>query len=115
MMELLHKSSEGFLFRCACKRHFHIAFGTVMVVLTYQQMVSIHEEVESQIRLWEDRVHPGEKAFYFPTDSPNVNLLMNYRDMQSFYNLVSKGRLVLQAQSLIEDEDDMSAEPPFGE
>ena len=105
-MELLHKSGDGYLFACKCRSCFKVAFGTFAIAVRREHLDSIMKEVEFQLIHWKDRVNPAEKSFFFPTDSPNVNLLMNYHDMEAFASLVSKGMLVMKAQELLTVEDD---------
>ncbi len=111
-MELLHKSGDGYLFVCRCRRAFKLAFGTFAISIGKHQLCSLQKEVEFQLIHWKDRVHPGEKAFFFSTDSPQVNLLMNYQDMQALHELISRGMLVMKAQDLVlasgEDDETMS-------
>ncbi len=94
------------MFLCPCKRHFRIAYGMIVLAATQTYLTYLLTEMEFQLIHWKDRVHPGEKAFFFQTDSSNINLILTYQDMERFHNMVSKGLLVRRAQELLLGEEE---------
>ena len=96
------QQNDGYLLHCDDCQHFHLGFGNLGLTLTERELCGFIRELEKEILDWEGRIPPGEKRFYFQTDSAKVKMILCHREMVQWQKLLAQGLLIVQAQRIMQ-------------
>lgn len=116
----ISNNSFGCLIQCKNCEQFHLGFGNVVLILSYDEFIRFsdqvhhihamhYEEEEALLPKTEDLSDkdekPKEKAnekIYMHTDSSKMVLAFNYKEWMKLYQLLEESRFMLYANELIE-------------
>lgn len=116
----ISNNSFGCLIQCKNCKQFHLGFGNVVLILSYDEFIRFsdqvhhihamhYEEEEAKLPKTEDLSDkdekPKEKAnekIYMHTDSSKMVLAFNHKEWMKLYQLLEESRFMLYANELIE-------------
>lgn len=116
----ISNNSFGCLIQCKNCKQFHLGFGTVVLILSYDEFIRFSDQVyvihsthyeEEEAKLPKTEVSsdkdekPKEKAnekIYMHTDSSKMVLAFTHKEWMKLYQLLEESRFMLHAKQLID-------------
>jgi predicted transcriptional regulator len=98
----ISNNSFGCLIQCKNCEQFHLGFGNVVLILSYDEFMRFSDQVHHIHTMhYEEKKETGEKI-YMHTDSSKMVLAFNHQEWMKLYQLLEESRFLLYANELIE-------------
>jgi hypothetical protein len=97
----LHHTPHGFIGFCDHCQKIHLAFGVVFMQLDLTEFRTWHLHLQAEMHQAQHRICPKEKHFLFPTESPNLRLLFNWKELEQLDELIAPALLMLETNEIL--------------
>lgn len=98
----ISNNSFGCLIQCKNCAQFHLGFGSVVLILSYDEFIRFSDQVHHiQLMHYADKKENNEKI-YMHTDNAKMILAFSPHEWSKLYQLLEESRFMLHANELIE-------------
>ena len=104
-LRILHKSSLGYIMHCPYCKGFYLGYGVIGLKMTKEEVLSFTNELERRLNQWKERIDPLEKSFFFSTPTEEVKIILCYKEMDQWYQMLANGLLLLEVEQVMEDDE----------
>lgn len=97
-------NSFGCLIQCKNCEQFHLGFGNVVLILSYDEFIRFSDQVHNiHLMHYEEKKENNEKI-YMHTDNAKMILAFTPREWMKLYELLEESRFMLYANELIDQD-----------
>jgi hypothetical protein len=100
-LNYLHHDQNGFIGYCSHCNSIHLAFGVVMFAMEQEYFEKWYHKVANEYAQFKHIICPHAKHFVFDTESKNMRLVFNLKEMHQLIQLIEPGLIVLEARRII--------------
>jgi hypothetical protein len=94
-------NSYACLVQCKNCEQFHLGFGSVVLILSYQEFIRFSDQVHSiHTTHYSEKTDPKEKI-YMHTDTSKMILAFNQKEWITLVDLLEESRFLLHANEII--------------
>ncbi len=97
----LHHDENGFIGYCPQCSSIHLAFGVAMSAMEHEAFTLWYQKVVDEYHAFQHKICPHAKHFVFETDSPNIRMVFNWKELHQLIHLIEPGLMVLEARRII--------------
>lgn len=96
----LYQNEHGYVVRCNHCRHFHVAFGNVMLALTSDQFYEFALTIEDSYRTNQYTPSPDVKSVQVSTAARTVMLMFSVNELEKFTSILHHAKDKLKKETL---------------
>jgi hypothetical protein len=97
----LHHTPHGFIGYCDQCQKIHLAFVVVFMQLDLTEFRTWHLRLQKEMFHAQHRICPKEKHFLFPTESANLRLLFNWKELEQLDELIAPALLLIETKEIL--------------
>jgi hypothetical protein len=99
--KILAYSQNGYIVLCNKCNQYRIAFGTTLICLSKKQYELFKMNVKEQLESYRQDGFPEHKNIRLPTFSQNVQIVVNYLELEKIAELICDANATLEIEELI--------------
>lgn len=98
----ISNNSFGCLVQCKNCEQLHLGFGSVVLILTYEEFVRFSDQVHSIHFMHYEEKRANNEKLYMHTDNSKMVLAFTHTEWLKLYELLEESRFMLYANQLID-------------
>jgi len=91
-----HHSRNGYVVQCRKCAYFQLAFGSVAITLTQEQLHEFYETINDYYEVYKDGDCPDQKTIRIPTALPAFMLALSINDLKMIREMLDETCIVME-------------------
>ncbi|WP_300660891.1 DUF6686 family protein [Fluviicola sp.] len=100
----ISNNSFGCLIQCKNCEQFHLGFGNVVLVLSYDEFIRLTDQVHNIHSMHYEEKKENNEKIYMHTDNTRMILAFTPKEWIQLYQLLEESRFMLYANELIDQD-----------
>lgn len=100
----ISNNSFGCLIQCKNCEQFHLGFGNVVLILSYDEFIRFSDQVHNIHTMHYDEKKETNEKIYMHTDNTKMILAFTPKEWMKLYQLLEESRFMLYANELIDQD-----------
>ncbi len=98
----ISNNSYGCLIQCKNCEQFHLGFGNVVLILSYEEFIRFTDQVQNIHAMHCTEKRESNEKIYMHTDNSKMILAFTHKEWMNLYRLLEESRFMLYANELID-------------
>lgn len=100
----ISNNSFGCLIQCKNCEQFHLGFGNVVLILSYDEFIRFTDQVHNIHTMHYDEKKENNEKIYMHTDNTKMILAFTPKEWIKLYQLLEESRFMLYANEFIDQD-----------
>jgi len=98
----ISNNSFGCLIQCKNCEQFHLGFGNIVLILSYEEFIRFTDQVHNIHAMHYDEKRESNEKIYMHTDNSKMVLAFTHKEWMKLYQLLEESRFMLYANEFID-------------